>query len=238
MRWPFGPPHLTLKPSKKNKKTKKKKNEPQKTKINKTTTSNHKTKHKANKTETKATQRRKANTRNTKTPKPSKPRWTTMSHPRKKLKTGKKQAFLSLFKQCQTHQKQTFFNSKTSKRQTQKTPFCHVQKQPTIFHQFSVFFFFFSTYSFLFLKSCVCWKHYKNSVFKKHSFSKTQLVKPTFSTMAKKHLFQKKVSFLFFCNFRWNPYFYSVSCFALFWSKKEFWPKQIVCTKMRAGNFC
>ena len=28
------------------------------------------------------------------------------------------------------------------------------------------------------------------------------------------------MSFLLFCNFRWNPYFYSVSCFALFWSKK------------------
>ena len=82
----------------------------------------------------------------------------------------------------------------------------------------------------------------------KHSFSKTQLVKPIFQPCQKNTLFQKKVSFLFFfCNFRWNPYFYCVSCFALFWSKK-FWPKQIVCTKMRvfppvltqivSGNFC
>ena len=67
----------------------------------------------------------------------------------------------------------------------------------------------------------------------KHSFSKTQLVKPTFSTMSKNTFFPKKVSFLLFCNFRWNPYFYSVFCFTLFWSKKQFWPKQIVATKMR-----
>ena len=67
----------------------------------------------------------------------------------------------------------------------------------------------------------------------KHTFSKTQLVKPTFSPMSKNSFFQKKVSFLVLANFRWNHYFYSFSCFTLFWSKKKFWPKQIVCTKMR-----
>ena len=36
----------------------------------------------------------------------------------------------------------------------------------------------------------------------KHSFSKTQLVKPTFSTMSKNTFFKKKVSFLLFDNFR------------------------------------
>ena len=156
MRWPFGPPHLTLKPSKKtkqkkqnNKKTTKKK------KKNKTTTSNHKAKNKANKTETKATQKTKTNTRNTKTPKPSKPRWTTMSHPRKTPKNWeKKQAFLTLLKQYQTHQKTNLLTLKPTKKQTQKTPFCHVQKQPTIFHKFSVFF----NIQFLFLKSCVLLK--------------------------------------------------------------------------------
>ena len=113
--------------------------------------------------------------------------------------------------------KTNLFNIKTSKNKPQKHHFCHVQKQPTIFHKFSF-------------------------------FSETQLLKPTFSTMSKNTFFPKKVSFLFFfCNFRWNPYFYSVSCFALFWSKK-IWPKQIVCTKMRvfspfltqmvSGNFC
>ena len=55
----------------------------------------------------------------------------------------------------------------------------------------------------------------------KHSFSKTQLVKPTFSTMSKNTFFKEKVSFLVLGNFRRNPYFYSFSCFALFWSKKN-----------------
>ena len=41
------------------------------------------------------------------------------------------------------------------------------------------------------------------------------------------------MSFLVLANIRWNHYFYSFSCFTLFWSKKKFWPKQIVCTKMR-----
>ena len=64
-----------------------------------------------------------------------------MSHPRKTpKKLGKKQAFLTLFKQCQTHQKQTFLILKPQKTNPTKTPFCHVQKQPTIFHEFSVFF--------------------------------------------------------------------------------------------------
>ena len=54
----------------------------------------------------------------------------------------------------------------------------------------------------------------------KHSFSKTQLVKPTFSPMSKNTFFQKKVSFLVLGHFRWNHYFYSFSWFTLFWAKK------------------
>ena len=192
MRWPFGPPHLTLKPSKKTKqKNKTKKTTKKNTKTNKTTTSNHKTKNKANKTETQATQRRKANTRNTETPKPSKPRWTTMKHPRKPQKT-EKQAFLHFWNNAR-HTKTNLLIIKSQKTNPKNT-ICHVQKQPTIFHQFSVF----STYSFCFWKAVFCWKHYKNSAFKKHSFSKTQLVKPTFSAMSKNTFFKKKVSFLFF----------------------------------------
>ena len=121
-------------------------------------------------------------------------------------------------------------NMKTWKNKPQKTPFCHVQKQPTIFHQFSVF----STYFLLFVKLCFAENTIK-IVFseKKHSFSKTQLVKPSFSTLSKNTFFKKRVSFLVLANFRWNPYFYSVFWFTLFWSKKHFWPNQIVCTKMR-----
>ena len=108
---------------------------------------------------------------------------------------------------------------KPQKNKPKKHHFAMFKNNPLFF----INFLFFSTYSFCFWKAVFCWKHYKNSVFRKHSFSKTQLVKPTFSTMSKKHLFPKKgviFVFFFFCNFRWNPYFYSVSCFALFWSKK------------------
>ena len=66
------------------------------------------------------------------------------------------------------------------------------------------------------------------------SFAKT--VRATFSTMSKMTPFSRKrchFCFFFFCNFRWNPYFNSVSCFALFWFQKILGPKQIVCTKMR-----
>ena len=226
-------------PEEKNKKNKK-------TRKNKTTTSNHKTKNKANKTETKATLKRKTNTRNTKTPKPSKPRWTTMSHPRKPPKTGKtKTSIFNTFETMPDTPKTNLLILKPQKNKPQKTPFCHVQKQPTIFHKFSVF----STYSFCFWTTVFCWKHYKNNVFRKTQLFKNTVSKTHFFNHVKNTLFQKKVSFLFFfCNFRWNPNFYSVSCFALFWSKKHFWPKQIVCTKMRvfspfltqivSGNFC
>ena len=82
----------------------------------------------------------------------------------------------------------------------------------------------------------------------KHSFSKTQLVKPTFHPCQKNTFFKKKVSFLVLANFRWNHNFYSFSWFTLFWAQNIFWPKQIVCTKTRffspfltqlvSGNFC
>ena len=112
---------------------------------------------------------------------------------------------------------------------------------------FFIHFCFFFNIQFCFWKAVFCWKHYKNSVFRNTAFQNT-VSKTHFSNHVKKHLFQKKVSFLLFCNFRWNPYFYSVSCFTLFWSHKKIWPNQIVATKMRvfspfltqivSGNFC
>ena len=104
------------------------------------------------------------------------------------------------------------------------------KNNPQFFHKFSVFF---RHTVFVFENLCFPENTIKIVFSGKHSFSKTQLVKPTFSTMSKNTFFKKKVSFLLFDNLRWNPYFYSVFCFALFWSKKKFWPKQIVCTKMR-----
>ena len=211
MRWPFGPPHLTLKPSKKTKQ--------KKTKKNKTTTSNHKTQNKTNKTETKATQKKKQAQETQKhlnLPNPDEQQWANPENPPKLGK--KKQAFWTLLKQSQTCQKQTFLILTPQKTNPNKKHFAMSKNNPLFFHKFSVFF---PTYSFCFWKTVFCWKHYKNSVFRKHSFSKTQLVKPTFSTMSKNTLFQKKVSF-FFCNFRWNPYFYSVSCFATVLVQKNF----------------
>ena len=62
-------------------------------------------------------------------------------------------------------------NIKTSKKQTQKTPFCHVQKQPTIFHKFLVFF---QHTVFAFEKLCFAENTIKkvfseNTAFQKHS---------------------------------------------------------------------
>ena len=203
MRWPFGPPHLTLKPSpqKKQKKSKNNKNNKHTQRNKKETkqeptpnTNQQQNKNKANKTQTKATQKRETNTRNTQKhlnlPNPNKQEEAT---PQKKPKKwGKtKQAFLTLLKQCQTHQKQTI---KNLKKQTQKTPFCHAQKPTTIFHKFSVFF--------------------KNTVSKTHFFNHV-----------KKHFFQKKVSFLLFLFFAISaepPIFIVFFCFTLFWSKKNF----------------
>ena len=105
MRWPFGPPHLTLKPSKKKQK-KNKINKPKK---------NTKKKHPTTKPRTKQTkQKQKQHKKGKQTqetpkhlnlPNPDEQQWATPEEP---PKTGEKQAFLTLLKQCQTHQKQTF----------------------------------------------------------------------------------------------------------------------------------
>ena len=101
----------------------------------------------------------------------------------------------------------------------------------------------------LYCNCCVFWNTIK-LVFseKKHSFSKTQLVKPTFHPCPKNTFFPKKGVIFGFGQFPLKPLFHSVSWFTLFWAQKIFWPKQIVCTKMRvlslfltqivSGNFC
>ena len=119
--------------------------------------------------------------------------------PQKSPKNWEKQAFLILLKQCQTHQKQTFLILKPQKKPNPKDTICHVQKQPTIFHKFSVFF---PHTVFVFEKLCFAENTIKIVFSEKHSFSKTQLVKPTFSPMSKSTFFQKKVSFLLLGNIR------------------------------------
>ena len=86
----------------------------------------------------------------------------------------------------------------------------------------------------VFLQQLLCFaENTINIVFsEEHSFSITQLVKPTFFTHAKKHLFQQKSVIFGLGNFRWSHNFHSFSWFWLFWTPQT-WPKQIVRTKMR-----
>ena len=115
----------------------------------------------------------------------------------------KKQAFLTLLKQCQTHQKQTFLILKPQKNQTQKTPFAMPKNNPLFFTN-SLFF---STYSFCFWKAVFCWKHYKNSVFRKAQLFKNTVSKTHFFTHVKKHLFPKKGVIFAFGRFPLKPLF-------------------------------
>ena len=135
-------------------------------------------------------------------------------------------------------------NIKTSKNKPKNT----ILPCSKTTHYFSQIFWFFQHTIFAFEKLCFAENTIKIVLSEKHSFSKTQLVKPTFSPMSKNTFFKEKVSFLVLGNFRWNHYFYSFSWFTLFWAPKKIWPKQIVCTKMRvfspfltqivSGNFC
>ena len=123
----------------------------------------------------------------------------------KSPKTGKKTSIFNTFETMSNTPRTNLFNIKTSKKQTQKTPFCHVQKQPTIFHKCSVFF---QHTVFVFEKLCFAENTIKIVFSGKHSFSKTQLVKPTFSAMSKKHLFfQKRCHFCFFAISAETPIF-------------------------------
>ena len=165
--------------------------------------------------------------------------------PQKSPKNWEKNKHFNTFETMPDTPKTNLFNIKTSKKPNPKDTICHVQKQPLFFINFLVF----QHTVFVFEKLCFAENTIKIMFSGKHSFSKTQLVKPTFSPMSKKTPFsKKKVSFLVLGNFRWNHYFYSFSWFTLFWAKKIFWPKQIVCTKMRvfspfltqivSANFC
>ena len=88
--------------------------------------------------------------------------------------------------------KQTTITLKPQKKQTQKTPFCHVQNNPL----FVINFCFFQHTIFAFEKLCFAENTIKIVFSEKHSFSKTQLVRPTFSPMSKNTFSKEKVSFL------------------------------------------
>ena len=141
MRWPFGPPHLTLKPSKKNKTTKnKKKQKPKKTRTKKQKEKTEKQKQKQtknqhqkqsnNKTKTKQTKQKQKQHKHQKQTQEtqetqkhlnlSTPKINKKKPPQKSPKNWEKQAFLTLLELCQTHQKQTTITLKPQKNKPKK----------------------------------------------------------------------------------------------------------------------
>ena len=139
--------------------------------------------------------------------------------PQKKPKKLGKTSIFNTFETIPDTPKTNLLTLKPYNKQTPKKHHFSMFKNNPLFF---INFLFFQHTVFVFEKLCFAENTIKIVFSGKHSFSKTQLVKPTFSTMSKNTFFQKKVSFLLFCNFRWNPYFYSVFCFTLFWSKKKF----------------
>ena len=196
MRWPFGPPHLTLKPSKKNKKQKKKKKNTQKTteqkKQHPTTKQN-----KANKQKQNQHQRENKKQETQKHPNLPNTKQQEEATPEKPQKLGKK-ACLTLLELLQTHKKQTTITLKPQKTNPQKHLFAVFKKNPLFF----INFLFFHHTIFVFEKLGFAENTIKIVFSEKHSFSRTQLVKPTFSPMSKKHLFPEKMSFWVLANFR------------------------------------
>ena len=193
MRWPFGPPHLTLKPSQnKTKKPKNTKKTRQQHPTTKPITKQTKQKQKQHKKEKQTQETQK----HLNLPNPDEQQRATPEKPPKLGKT-------SIFNTIETipDTPKTNLLILKPKKQTQKTPFCHVQKQPTVFHKFSVF----STYNFCFWKAVFAENTIKIVFSGKHSFSKTQLVKPTFFNHVKKHLFQKKGVIFVFLQFPLKP---------------------------------
>ena len=170
-----------------------------------------------------------------------------MSHPRKKPKKLGKTSIFNTFETIPDTPKTNLLTLKPYNKQTpKKTPFFHVQKQPTIFHKFSVFF---QHTVFVFDKLCFAENTIKIVFSGKHSFSKTQLVKPTFSTMSKNTFFPKKgVIFVFLAISAETPIFIVFSALHCFGPKKIL-AKTDSCnenarflfpflTQIVSGNFC
>ena len=135
-------------------------------------------------------------------------------------------------------------NTKTSKKTNpRKHHFAMFKNNPQFFIKFLLF----STYHFAFEKLCFAENTFKIVFSIKHSFSKTQLVKPTFWPMSKTPFSKKRCHFWFWAISAETTIFIvfpGLHCFG----PKEIWPKQIVCTKMRvfspfltqmvSSNFC
>ena len=150
-------------------KTKKQQTTKKKKTKTETTTSNHKTKQNKQ-PKTRPTQKRKT---------------------KKKHKNNQTLVVLTLLQLCQTKNRMTW---KPEKKKTNKNTLLPCSKTT---HYLSSIFCFLFTYSNCIATAVFLWKHYKNSVFRKHSFSKTQLVKPTFSPMSKTPFSKKRCLFWF-----------------------------------------
>ena len=111
--------------------------------------------------------------------------------PKKKQKTGKKTSIFNTFETIPDTPKTNLSISKPQKKQTpKKHHFVMFKNNPLFFIDFC----FFQHTVFVFEKLCFAENTIK-IVFSGHSFSKTQLVKPTFSTMSKNTFFKEKVWF-------------------------------------------
>ena len=152
MRWPFGPAHLTLKPSKNKKKQNKtkqsKKQPPKKAKQNRNRNKSIQPQNK-----TKQTNRNKTNTKKKTKEKKHKNTQTFQTQINKKKPPQqstknweKKQALLTLLELLQTHKKQTTITLKPQKTNPKKHLFAMFKKNRLFF----INFLFFSSYSFCF----------------------------------------------------------------------------------------
>ena len=125
-----------------------------------------------------------------------------MSHPRKTPKNGKKTSIFNTFQTMPDTPKTNLFNIKTSKSQTPKTPFCHVQKQPTIFHQCSVF-----QHTVFVFESCVLLKTLLKECFQETQLFKNTVSKAHFFNHVKNTVFPKKGVIFAFLQFPLKPLF-------------------------------
>ena len=202
MRWPFGPPHMTLKPSKKTNKNKQKKNNKknkQKKQQHPTTTPRTKQTKQKQKQDKKEKQTQETQ-KHLNLPNPDEQQWAT---PEKNPKLGK----TSIFNTFETIPDTPKTNLLILKPQKNKPPKNTILPCSKTTHHFFINFLFFSTYSFCFWKTVFCWKHYKNSVFRKTQLFKTTVSKTHFFNHVKKHLFQRKGVIFGFGQFPLKPLF-------------------------------
>ena len=115
--------------------------------------------------------------------------------------------------------KTNFLILKPQKQKPKKHNFAMFKDNPLFFINFLFFF----NMQFLFLKKlCFAENTIKKCFQEKHSFSKTQLVKPTFSTMSKTPFSKKRCHFCFFAISAETPIFIVFPALHCFGPKQHF----------------